>query len=102
MKKVAYWVAVVALFIIPFLSLYVSSGYFPFITGKNFAFRALVEIAVGGWVILALADRKYRPHFSWPVLSYKLLVLWMIVADLLAVNVHKAFWSNFERMDGWV
>ncbi|MEO6536939.1 MAG: O-antigen ligase family protein [Candidatus Paceibacterota bacterium] len=102
MKKVAYWVAVIALFIIPFLSLYVSHGYFPFITGKNFAFRALVEIAFGGWVILALADRKYRPRFSWPVLSYKLLVLWMIVADLLAVNPQKAFWSNFERMDGWV
>jgi O-antigen ligase/tetratricopeptide (TPR) repeat protein len=102
MKKVAYWVAVVALFIIPFLSLYVSSGFFPFITGKNFAFRALVEIAFGGWVLLALADRKYRPHFSWPVFSYKLLVLWMIVADVLAVNPQKAFWSNFERMDGWV
>ncbi|MDB5245372.1 MAG: hypothetical protein JWN90_477 [Parcubacteria group bacterium] len=102
MKKVAYWVAVVALFVIPFLSLYVSNGYFPFITGKNFGFRVLVEIAFGGWVILALADRRYRPRFSWPVLSYKLLVLWMIVADFLAVNPQKAFWSNFERMDGWV
>ncbi|MDB5190041.1 MAG: hypothetical protein JWN49_367 [Parcubacteria group bacterium] len=102
MKKVAYWVAVVALFVIPFLSLYVSDGYFPFITGKNFAFRALVEIAFGGWIVLALVDRRYRPRFSWPILSYKLLVLWMIVADLLAVNSQKAFWSNFERMDGWV
>jgi O-antigen ligase len=26
----------------------------------------------------------------------------MLIADLAAVNVVKAFWSNFERMEGWV
>ncbi len=32
------------LFTIPFLTLYVANDYFfPFITGKNFAFRILVE-----------------------------------------------------------
>jgi O-antigen ligase len=29
-------------------------------------------------------------------------VVWMFIADLFAVNVLKAFWSNFERMEGWV
>lgn len=103
MKTIARWVVLGTLFIIPFLSLYVANGsYFPFITGKNFAFRILVEIAFGGWIVLALADRKYRPKFSWPLVSYGLLVLWMVIANSLALNAHKAFWSNFERMDGWM
>ncbi|HEY0010305.1 MAG TPA: O-antigen ligase family protein [Candidatus Paceibacterota bacterium] len=101
--NIARWAVLGALFLIPFLALYVSNSmYFPFITGKNFAFRALVEIAFMGWVVLAIADRRYRPQFSWVMVSFVLLVAWMALADALAVNPHKAFWSNFERMDGWV
>lgn len=100
---IARWIALGALFIIPFLSLYVAgSSFFPFITGKNFAFRILVEIATAAWLVLAISDPKYRPKFSWTGLWLKLFVVWMFIADLLALNAHKAFWSNFERMDGWV
>jgi O-antigen ligase/Flp pilus assembly protein TadD len=102
-KTIARWVTLGALFIIPFLSLYVANSlYFPFITGKNFAFRALVEIAFAGWLVLVACDKRYRPRFSWTLVWYKSLVVWMVVANLLAVNPHKAFWSNYERMDGWV
>jgi O-antigen ligase/lipoprotein NlpI len=103
MIKVARYVTLGALFIIPFLSLYVSNSvFFPFITGKNFAFRILVEIAFAGWIVLMFADIQYRPKFSWTALWFKLLVLWMFIANLYAINPHKAFWSNFERMDGFV
>lgn len=102
-KNIARWVAIGALFLIPFLSLYVASTmYFPFITGKNFAFRILVEIAAAAWIVLAVCDKRYRPRFSWTFVWYKVLLFWMVVANLLAVNPHKAFWSNYERMDGWV
>lgn len=97
------WAVLAPLFIIPFLSLYIStSGYFPFITGKNFWFRILVEIAFFVWIALAALDKRYRPKFSWVLVLYGALVAWMFIADLLAVNPHKAFWSNYERMDGWV
>jgi len=103
MKQVARWAVLIPLFIIPFLSLYVSDHlFFPFITGKGFAFRILVEIALAGWAYLALIDTDYRPKFSWTMVLYGALVVWMIVADALAVNPHKAFWSNYERMDGFV
>jgi len=103
MNKVALWTTLAALFIIPFLVLYVDGSiYFPFIAGKNFAFRMLVEIATAGWVVLAIADKRYRPRFSWVLVLFALFTAWMAVADFLAVNPHKAFWSNFERMDGWV
>lgn len=103
MKTAARWTLLFALFAIPFLPLYVSNElFFPFITGKNFAFRILIEIAVGSYAVLAIMDRRYRPRFSWILAVFAGLVAWMVVANLFGVNVHKAFWSNFERMDGWV
>ncbi len=102
-KTIARWITIGALFLIPFLSLYVANGsYFPFITGKNFLFRVLVELAFAGWIVLAASDRRYRPRFSWTYAWYKTFVFWMLIAAIAAVNVHKAFWSNYERMDGWV
>ena len=103
MKKVALWTVLGALFIIPFLPLYVAQfQFFPFITGKGFWFRILVEVAAAGWLVLMLADAKFRPRFSWMIVLYGALVVWMFIANLMGVNPHKAFWSNFERMDGWV
>jgi O-antigen ligase/tetratricopeptide (TPR) repeat protein len=103
LKTSIRWVTLVALFIIPFLPLVVFNGFFfPFITGKNFAFRILVEIALAGWILLALIDKKYRPRFSWTFALFAALVVWMAIADAFGMNPAKAFWSNFERMDGWV
>lgn len=103
MTNVARWAVLGPLFLIPFLALYISDSlFFPFITGKNFGFRILVEIALAGWIVLAIADRRYRPKWSWVLGSFGVLVAWMLIADLLAINTHKALWSNFERMDGFV
>ena len=110
MKSIALWVVLIPLFLIPFLPLYVAGGgasllgnlYFPFISGKGFLFRILVEVAVAGYVLLALADKRYRPRWSWTLIIYAAFVVWMFIADFFAVNPHKAFWSNYERMDGWV
>jgi len=102
-KQVARWVALGALFLVPFTPLLVADGYFfPFITGKAFYFRILVEIAVAAWVVLALLDKEYRPRFSWVGAAAVAFVLWMFIADAFAPNAAKAFWSNFERMEGWV
>ncbi|HEX5774358.1 MAG TPA: O-antigen ligase family protein, partial [Candidatus Paceibacterota bacterium] len=54
------------------------------------------------WVVLALADKRYRPQFSWTLVLFGAFSLWMFIADLFGVNAHKALWSNFERMDGFV
>jgi len=102
-KQVARWVALGALFLIPLTPLLVANSFFfPFITGKAFFFRILVEIAVAAWVVLAFVDKEYRPRFSWIGLVVLGFVVWMFVADAFAPNATKAFWSNFERMEGWV
>jgi O-antigen ligase len=92
-----------ALFLVPFLAIYVDPAlYFPFVAGRGFAFRLIVEAAVAGWLVMAAADRRYRPSGSWTAAFFGLLVLWMALADALAVNPHKAFWGTYERMEGWV
>src|SRR3989338_6354399 len=102
-KGVAKWVALGALFLLPFTPLIVADSYFfPFITGKAFYLRTLIEIAFGAWAVLALLDKEYRPRFSWIGAVVVGFVVWMFIADIFELNVVKAFWSNFERMEGWV
>ena len=44
-----------SIFLVPFIPLIVApSMFFPFITGKNFAFRILVEIMFAFWLISSL------------------------------------------------
>jgi len=100
---IARWVTLGALFLVPFLALYVDKAlYFPFVTGRGFAFRLIVEVAVAGWMVMAAAERRYRPRVSAVAVIFAVLVGWMALADVLAVNPHNALWGNYERMDGWV
>lgn len=102
-QQIARWVALGALFLIPFAPLVVTNAYFfPFITGKAFYLRTLIEVAVVAWAVLAFADKAYRPRKSWIGLAVVCFVGWMFIADAFALNSTKAFWSNFERMEGWV
>ena len=103
MKDVLKVVVFGALFLVPFLTLYVENDYFfPFITGKNFGFRILVDIAFAAWVLLALYDVKYRPKISGIVWSFGALLVVMFFANLFGKHPSSSFWSNFERMDGYV
>jgi O-antigen ligase len=102
-KLAARWMALSALFLLPLTPLIVANSFFfPFITGKAFYFRVLAEIAVAGWAVLAVADARYRPKFTPVSIAVLAFIVWMFIADLFAPNAPKAFWSNFERMEGWV
>ncbi len=86
--------------LIPF---FVADGmFFPYIVGKNFAFRIIIEIIFALWVYLAFVDPKYRPKFSWVTVSVGVFAIIMTIADIFSVNPLKAIWSNYERMDGLV
>src|SRR3989344_5047359 len=99
----ARWVSLGSLLALALLPLIVTSGlFFPFITGKAFFFRVLVEIGFSAYAVLAILEPTYRPRRSWLFWIFGAFVVWMFIADLFAANVGKAFWSNFERMEGWV
>ncbi|HVU80090.1 MAG TPA: O-antigen ligase family protein [Candidatus Paceibacterota bacterium] len=80
----------------------VPAMYFPYITGKNFAFRILVEILVALYIVLALKEPAYRPKSSWILWAAGAFALWIAAATVLSVDPVKSFWSNFERMDGYI
>ena len=103
MKDILKGAVYFGLFLIPFITLYVANGFFfPYITGKNFAFRIIVEIVVAFWLLLALLDAEYRPRFSWILAAFGGLLAVMLVANAQGEHLVTAFWSNFERMDGYV
>jgi O-antigen ligase/tetratricopeptide (TPR) repeat protein len=88
---------------IPFICLIVADNmFFPFITGKNFTFRILVELMLGMWVVLMFIDAKYRPRFSWALIASGSLLGVLTVSMFLSENPYRSFWSNYERMEGLV
>lgn len=89
-----------AVLLIPF---FVSqSMYFPFITGKNFAFRIIVEIMLASWAVLAIVVPAYRPKRSWVFIAMAVFVIVIGVADMFGINPTRSLWSNFERMEGFM
>jgi tetratricopeptide (TPR) repeat protein/O-antigen ligase len=92
-----------SLFAVLFIPLFVNNSlFFPFITGKNFAFRIIVEIAGLCYIILMLRDKTYRPKLSYILASIFAFVLIVGVANVFSSNPVKSFLSNFERMEGWI
>ncbi len=101
--KILRNVSLALIFLIPFIPLYVNNSlFFPFITGKAFVFRIIVEIAFALWLLLLLRDKKYAPKFSWLSLAITIFTIAIFVADMLGMNPLRSFWSNSERMEGWV
>lgn len=78
------------------------SMFFPFITGKAFVFRILVEMAFAVWLVVAFRDKNSRPKISALTVGVTVFTLVALLVDLTGVNPIRSLWSNFERMEGWV
>lgn len=91
------------IFLVPFIPLLVPDNlFFPFITGKNFTFRIIVEIIFALWLVLMLKDSEARPTRSLLAWGLAAFLVVMGLATLLSENSFKSFWSNYERMEGYV
>lgn len=102
-KKILSYVVWGGLFLVPFIAFIVPGNmFFPFISGKGFAFRILVEILFGLYAMLTFMAPEYRPKCSWITRAVGVFALAILVADLLGANVSKSLWSNYERMEGFV
>ena len=97
------WGIKILLFAIPFLSFWISkSMYFPYITGRNFVFRILVEIGIVLWIGLIVLAKEYRPKMTSLFTAILVFVGVVGLADLLGVDPYHSFWSRFERMEGYL
>lgn len=97
------YITMAGIFILPVTVLIVAESlFFPFITGKNFFFRILVEIIFGLWLILVIYDKKYRPQKSWILYFLSAFLLVLILSTIFGANPYRSFWSNYERMEGLI
>lgn len=102
------WGVISGLFFTLFIPFIIADGammsnlFFPYITGKNFIFRIVVELVAALYLILAIREPKYRPRASWIMWAALAFVAWMAVATVFSADPLKSFWSNFERMEGYV
>jgi O-antigen ligase/Flp pilus assembly protein TadD len=105
-------IIVAGLAAVVFIPLYVSNSYFfPFITGKAFAFRLIIEILFALWIILILrekgtsvvgTDQSVAPKINTITIIVTVFTFISLIADLFGLNPLRSIWSNFERMEGWI
>ena len=102
-KNVVYYSILTGLCVVPFIPFIVpSTMFFPFITGKGFTFRIVVEIIFGLYALLALYSPEYRPKDSWITRAVLAFTAVIFLADIFGQNPYKSYWSNYERMEGFV
>lgn len=102
---------ITGLAIVPFIPLYVANPlFFPFITGKAFAFRIVVEIIFALWLILILrekgssganSDISVAPRINIITVFVSVFASIVFITDLFGVNPLRSIWSNSERMEGF-
>jgi hypothetical protein len=103
LEQVLRWIVIIGAYLLPFVVFYVASNlFFPFITGKNFYFRIVVEIMAAAWLSLACVIAAVSSSQKLDPGRICLICFIMALADAFGANPVKSFWSNFERMDGWV
>lgn len=80
-----------------------SSLFFPFVSGRVYAFRLLVEVSLFFWLLLIARRPEFRPRLKNPIILGTLLfLLGLVVTALLGVDPIHSFFSNIERADGIV
>ena len=84
----------VAIPFIPFVVLS-NSTFFPFIVGKNFAFRVVVEVMLSAYLVLAVVDPAYRPKKSYLLGALGAFIGIITLAAIFGENTAKSFWYNF-------
>ena len=101
--KILRWGAITAAFSVlaaPFIV--TNSLLFPYVTGKNFLFRIVTEIGFAAWLLLAVRNASARPRKSLLLIALLVFLVVVGIADICGVNPWKSFWSNFERMEGYI
>src|SRR3989344_1107854 len=104
LEKILYWTVRIGAYLLPFTLLIVAySMFFPFITGKNFAFRIIVELMAAAWIGLLIIDfKKYWSRWNFVSIALTVFVAVIFISALFGVDFQNSFWSNFERMEGLV
>ena len=76
--------------------------FFPYITGKNFFFRIVTELAFGFWLALIVVSPRHRPRRGFIIGALTVFFVILALATMFGEDPYSSFWSNFERMEGFI
>jgi len=98
--KFIIFVGLIVLLYVPFI---VADGmFFPYVTGKAYIFRITTGIIFGIYLILAILHPIYRPKKNFILYTFTAFLISIFISNWTGINPLASFWSNFERMEGWV
>ncbi len=102
-KGLRYFI-IFAVFFAVLLTPFIFSGslFFPYVVGKAVFFRILATLVFGAWVLLVFLDRRYLPSFNWITVVFGIFMVWVLIANIFGHMPSASFWSNFERMEGYL
>jgi O-antigen ligase/tetratricopeptide (TPR) repeat protein len=96
-------VALAAIFATPIVAIVFTPSYlYPYIVGKGFIFRMLSIVAVLGAVYTMFTHADFKPRLTPFMLGSFVFTLAMGIATLFSMDPGRSFWSNFERMEGYI
>ncbi len=101
---ISFWIGIISLLIAPWALYYIDPQmFFPFITSKAFFWRFFIQIALVAWATCALLSPKYwinwRHPFCLALVGFMAIIL---LANTTGHAPYLSFWSNAERMDGYI
>ena len=103
LERIALFITKTLIWCVPILPIYISkSMFFLFITGRNFAFRVVVELAFALWAGLAITKKEYRPKINPIFISVSIFTAIVFLADIFGVDPYRSLFSNYERMEGFI
>lgn len=76
--------------------------YFSWAGPKGLYFMAFVQLAFFSWLILAFHDSQYRPKKNIILTLFSVFMILAGLSTILGVDPSRSFWSNHERMTGFV
>ncbi len=104
LSSVLGFLGVVFLFVAPLALFNVDKTMpFPYVTGPSFGWRLLVEVAFILWASAAILNKKYWINLQSPItIALICFVVIVGISNIFGLNPYLSFWSNAERMDGYI
>ncbi len=100
LQKTIFVLILAALFFVPLV--FWHGVFFPYTFIKTILFYVITEFAFAIWLLLAVADKEYRPRFSAVTGAVAIFLFIMGIASYAGVDVSRSVWSEYERMFGFI
>ncbi|TAK04896.1 tetratricopeptide repeat protein [Patescibacteria group bacterium] len=82
--------------------IYIGETTFPFVVGKVWSFRLLVDLLLPFYVLLVAVAPRYRPRKEPLLIAVGAYMGVLLISAAFGVDPWRSLWSNHERMTGVV